>query len=239
MKLFGSNDKLPADGNDDDRDSSSEIYPGDEAHPQNHQLRRETESAITINSQKTTVTKPKLAASLFAMTEPTNSVAVIPGSVNDSHVPGSILPSLTTPLTPILSYAIPAVIPANPIPVPAINCVDTNTLYGIPPASAVKPIHPVLPAVLPPKPAYPKFDIPEGAKVVENPYRVLIGPLSVITYVEWTLDNGKNYIRSKVDRSVFLCHLVKDTAGRGYVIAFFDSQEGASKAMEIFRAYPW
>jgi hypothetical protein len=84
----------------------------------------------------------------------------------------------------------------------------------------------------------------QGKPVVENPNRVVIGPLSPATREAWKADAGKSYLRQKLGgprgSGICLSQLVRDRAGTWYVLALFTSQDCASRALELMgRGYPW
>ncbi|KAK4152173.1 hypothetical protein C8A00DRAFT_35142 [Chaetomidium leptoderma] len=147
-----------------------------------------------------------------------------------------------------------------------------TTLYGIPLAHTIRPITPdftITPQATRPRPAYPKlsgrYDIyalaAEGKTVVEDPYRVLIGPASASARAAWKGDNGKWYVRNKLnggyrkyhggssrkndhaddhprDRAgVAWCNMVRDDDHVWYILAMFDTQQKAREAEEFFRGY--
>lgn len=149
-----------------------------------------------------------------------------------------------------------------------------STLYNIPLAHTITPITPDLtlpPQHFRPRPAYPTlagaYNIhalaARGATVVENPWRVLVGPLSPAAREAWKGDAGKGYLRVKLGRGgngypragrcsgarwddggVVFCEMVHDEAGetavpRWYVLAMFESQERAAEAVRVFQGFAW
>ncbi|KAK4235103.1 hypothetical protein C8A03DRAFT_37063 [Achaetomium macrosporum] len=127
-----------------------------------------------------------------------------------------------------------------------------DILYGIPLAHMVRPITPDWSRPLHgPRPPYPRLandlDIytlhSQGATIVENPWRVIIGPISASAREDWKEDKGKGYLRFKLGScrksGVHLCEMVQGEEGRWYVLAMFTSQESARNAVELFgQGYP-
>lgn len=85
----------------------------------------------------------------------------------------------------------------------------TSVLYNIPLAHAIRPVTPDFsqpPSARRQRPSYPALAgrlnvyalAAAGVAVVENPYRVLIGPLSASARAAWHGDGGKRYLRSKL-----------------------------------------
>ncbi|KAL2162470.1 hypothetical protein VTH06DRAFT_7384 [Thermothelomyces fergusii] len=150
-------------------------------------------------------------------------------------------------------------------------------LYNIPLPPAVRPATPPDLSVSPrarrgPRPAYPvlrgALDAyalrARGARVAENPWRVLVGPLSPAARAAWRHDAGRGYLRSRLetgrrgggggasgpgswgvggwgpradDSGLVFCDMVCDVDGVWYVLATFDRQDRASRAIEVFTGY--
>ena len=151
-------------------------------------------------------------------------------------------------------------------PLPATTPSPPDTLYNIPLAHTITPIIPDFtktPSFYRPRPAYPtlsgRYDVyagaAQGAKIVDDPYRVLIGPLSPAARQEWRADCGRAYLRNKLGRTtstgggwggggkdrggVVLCQMVRDDAGVWYVLAMFENQERAGAAVEFLHGFAW
>ncbi|KAL2148954.1 hypothetical protein VTH82DRAFT_1640 [Thermothelomyces myriococcoides] len=168
----------------------------------------------------------------------------------------------------------PATSPAdNNINTTSTTTPITTTLYGIPCPPAVRPLTPDL-STSPrtrrgPRPAYPALGggpldayalRARGARVVENPWRVLVGPLSAAAREAWRHDGGKAYLRSRLetpgvaaryyggdgggggggrawDSGLVFCDMISDGNGVWYILATFDRQDRARMAVEVFRGY--
>ena len=149
-----------------------------------------------------------------------------------------------------------------------------TTLHNIPLRHTITPIIPDLtipPSFYRPRPAYPplsgRYNIyalaAQGATIVDDPYRVLIGPLSPAARHDWRADCGRAYLRGKLGRStssagdagggggggrdrggrdrggVVLCQMVRDDEGVWYVLAMFENQERAGEAVEFLHGFAW
>ncbi|GAB1316329.1 hypothetical protein MFIFM68171_06539 [Madurella fahalii] len=151
-------------------------------------------------------------------------------------------PLIPLPPAPIFAPAVPAMIPTSPVPLPA-----PGTLYGIPPASAVQPVTPDFDPPRPPAPPYPDMEAhhPRGlagfggggsVRLTENPWRLLVGPISSEAHAAWWPDQGKRYFKSKV-QGVMLCQMMRDVQGRSYVAILFENSVYAERAREVFTGY--
>ncbi|KAG7286266.1 hypothetical protein NEMBOFW57_008574 [Staphylotrichum longicolle] len=225
----------------------------------------------------------------FTIRNMTNSMAEImtqrPVDIAPGTAPGTITnsPAETTPDTMINALvSIPETTTTTSTSVntttntasPALPALP-STLYNIPLAHTITPITPDLtlpPQHFRPRPAYPTlagaYNIhslaARGATVVENPWRVLVGPLSPAAREAWKGDAGKGYLRVKLGRGgngypragrcsgarwddggVVFCEMVHDeteetAAGpRWYVLAMFESQERAAEAVRVFQGFAW
>lgn len=146
-----------------------------------------------------------------------------------------------------------------------------GTLYNIPPPWAVQPVAPDFDRPPPTRPPYPQLEEAPlrqehggsgsgSGSGVENPWRVLIGPISEAARDAWRHDGGKAYLRSKLDGSVLppavdggsppgrslpagpgvlFCEMVRDVHGRWYVVTMCDSPARARLALHVFRGYAW
>ncbi|KAL2126616.1 hypothetical protein VTI74DRAFT_528 [Chaetomium olivicolor] len=158
-----------------------------------------------------------------------------------------------TSITSTSRTAIGSIPTSDPAHITTYTAPLVPSLYGIPFPPYIRPVTPIL--SLPPtsvrtRPPYPvlsgRFNIytprPEGVQMVENPYHVLIGPLSAAAKHAWSHDNGKGYIRNKLNGGkggnsggVMFCEMVHDDEATGYVLAMFESVGKAMEAEEFFR----
>ncbi len=139
------------------------------------------------------------------------------------------------------------------------------TLYNIPLPHTITPITPDFtkpPSYYRPRPQYPtlsgRYNVralaAQGARIVEDHYRVLIGPLSAVAREEWRGDCGRGYLRSKLGRpistsdggdgrrdrgGVEMCQMVKDDAGVWYVLAMFENHQRARDAEAFLQGFAW
>lgn len=172
-------------------------------------------------------------------------------------------PSTAAIMTP--SPAAPARAARAPSPPVALHPRTTTpktTRYGIPPPHLVRPTTPNFarePGPRPPYPAMaPPYDVTTpltgmAAEMSEDPWRVLIGPLSESARLAWVASASgghacRTYWRRKL-RGVVLCDLQMGPGGSGgedpadpdvlwYVVVMFETPELAREALEVVRAYP-
>lgn len=207
----------------------------------------------TPNTNTATASKTETATNLKQVDDPTlNPVNTTPSTVATTLIdptPNPVAVNTTTPT--LIDQPDQPSHPSHPSPLP-------THLYGIPLAHTITPITPDLhtPAwERLPRPPYPalagSLNIytlrAEGAKVVENPYCVVIGPVSAVAREAWKGDNGKGWVKSKLggwgrqgQQGLALCEMVCGAEeGVWYLRAMFGTQEKARRAVEGFRAYPW
>jgi hypothetical protein len=122
---------------------------------------------------------------------------------------------------------------------------SSGTLYGIPPASTVNVIQPNFERPPLPPPPYPQMlanqrvSLPTASgRLMEDPYRLLVGPISQRSREEWSFDQGKQYFSARLD-GVELCEFQPDIEGNVYVAILFSSPILAEVARGKIQNYPW
>jgi hypothetical protein len=172
----------------------------------------------------------------------------------------SITTDVTTATTTLINTTTSTLPIPLPIPTPTTNKPTPpprpTHLYGIPLPHTITPITPDLNTphwAKTPRPPYPAlagrlniYDLrDEGTKVAENPYCVIIGPLSASARHAWRGDCGKGYLKSKLGgggggrQGLALCEMVYTDEGVGYLRALFGTQERAGRAVGVFRGFAW
>ncbi|KAK3395090.1 hypothetical protein B0H63DRAFT_533609 [Podospora didyma] len=131
---------------------------------------------------------------------------------------------------------------------------NDDVLYGIPPASAVKPVNPfeAQASNLVVRPLYPVFNYFESSrrcpvrldadnKIVTrvSAFAILVGPVTEELFQDWIkMDWGaRSYFKTKT-RGMRDSSWTTDTAGKRYTILTYETPQAAKDALEVLQNWP-
>ncbi|KAK3305270.1 uncharacterized protein B0T15DRAFT_511201 [Chaetomium strumarium] len=185
----------------------------------------ETGSRAALVAPTPSSSPPAAAVRELSDLEPRLPAVLADVSAGDSAAAAAATTAPAATTTTTTTAATPTTAPAA-----TTSAGQRDSLYGIPLAYTIVPID---------VQALRK----KGPTVAENPYRVVIGPVSDAAREAWKGDRGKAYLHKKLggDRrsGLHLCQMLRAHDGTFYVLAMFASQQYASKTVELMgRGYP-